>query len=332
MPGPRDLDRLVPALAAAFGPPGRESGVRAVIARALRGVGRARTDVLGNLHVHVPGRGPRLLLTAHMDAPGVIVTRVEAAGHARLALLGGTGAADLVGASILFEDGSTALVAYDRPRDAKANDIDADQLLLLTGLPAAAARKRFPVGAVGALAGGAVRLGDAWCGSNLDNRTGCAAVIAAALARRRGIAYDLHLAFSAQSEVGARGAATGTFGIEPDVAIVVDVATAGEGAGAVTAGGGPCVGIMELGYVAHPAALELVRRAARAARVKPQWLVREGSGSDARMIRSTRSGVPTAVIAVPERRTGSARSLVHLKDLERMALLIEKILVTPWKA
>ena len=332
MPGTRDLDRLVPLLTAAFGPPGRESGVRAAIGRALRGVGRHGADALGNLHVHVPGRGPRLLLAAHMDAPGVIVTRVEASGLARVSLLGGPPPAELVGAPILFQDESRALLGYDRPRDAKGAEIEADQLLLHTGTAPAAARRRFPVGAVGALAGGASRLGDFWCGPNLDNRAGCAAVIAAALSRRRGLRYDLHVVFSTQSEVGARGAATVAFGIEPDVAVVVDVAPAGEGAGAVRAGDGPCVGILELGFVPHPAALDLVRRAARSARVKPQWLVREGSGSDARTIRVARDGVPTALVAVPERRTGGPYGLVHVKDLQRMSLLIERILVTPWKA
>jgi endoglucanase len=332
MPGTRDLDRLLPALATAFGPPGRESRVRAAIGRTLRGLGRRSTDALGNLHVHVPGRGPRLLVAAHMDAPGVIVTRVEAGGLARVTLLGGPGPAELVGATVVFEDESRAVVGYDRPKDAKGPDIEAEHLFLHTGLPAAAAKKRLAVGAVGALEGGVTRLGDHWFGPNLDNRAGCAAVVAAVLRRRRGLRYDLHLVFSAQSDVGGRGAATGAFGIQPDVAVVVDVAAAGEGAGTVTAGGGACVGIMELGYVPHPAALDLVRRAARSARLKPQWLVREEAGSDARTIRVSRSGVPTAVVAVPERRTGSPRTLVHGKDLYELSLLIERILVTPWKA
>jgi putative aminopeptidase FrvX len=330
MPGNRDLDRLVPQLALAYGPPGREAGVRALLMRALAGVGRRETDALGNLHVHVPGRGPKLLIAAHMDAPGVIVTRTEASGLARLTQLGGPAAPDLVGASVRFEDGTRAVVGCDRPKDGK--EIEADALFLHAGLSPAAAKKRLPVGAVGGLDGGAERLGDVWCGVNLDDRAGCAAVAAAALHPGRPVRYDLHIVFTAQSEVGARGAATGAFGIEPDLAVAVDVAYAGDGAGAVATGAGPCIGILELGYVPHPAALDLARRAARQARVKPQYLVREDSGSDARTIRASRSGVPTVVLAIPARQTGSPRLLVHRKDIEQTTLLLQRLLTTPWRA
>lgn len=330
MPGNRDLDRLVPHLAGAFGPPGREASVRALLVRALRGMGRRETDTLGNLHLHLPGRGPKLLIAAHMDAPGVIVTRAEATGLARLTQLGGPPAADLVGATIRFEDGTRAIVGCDRPKDGK--EMEADALFLHPGLAPAAARKRLPVGAVGGLEGGADRLGDYWCGVNLDDRAGCAAVVAAVLHPGGPLRYDLHVVFTVQSDVGARGAAVGTFGIEPDVAVAVDVAYAGEGAGTVSAGGGPCVGILELGYVPHPAALDLARRSARAARIKPQYLVREDSGSDARTIRASRSGVPTVVIAIPARRTGSPRLLVHGKDLAQTVALLQRLLTTPCRA
>lgn len=330
MPGNRDLDRLVPLLAGAHGPPGREAGVRALLLRSLRAAGRRETDALGNLHVHIPGRGPKLLIAAHMDAPGVIVTRVEASGLARLTQLGGPAAADLVGATVRFEDGSRAIVGCDRPKDGK--EIEADSLFLHSGLAPAAAKKKLPVGTVGGLDGGADRMGEYWCGTNLDDRAGCAAVAAAVLHRGRGVRYDIHVVFTAQSDLGARGAAVGTFGIEPDLAVAVDVAFAGEGAGAVSAGAGPCLGILELGYVPHPAALEWARRAARLARVKPQYLVREESGSDARMIRASRSGVPTVLVAIPARRTGSPRLLVHEKDLAQTTALLQRMLTTPWRA
>jgi putative aminopeptidase FrvX len=330
MPGNRDLDRLVPQLASAYGPPGREAGVRAVLMRALGRAGRRETDALGNLHLHVSGRGPKLLLAAHMDAPGVIVTRTEASGLARLTQLGGPAAPDLVGATVRFEDGTRAVVGCDRPKDGK--EVEADALFLHPGLAPTAAKKRLPVGAVGGLDGGAERLGDMWCGVNLDDRAGCAALAAAMLHPGPAVRYDLHVVFTAQSEVGARGAATGTFGIEPDLAVAVDVAYAGDGAGAVAAGSGPCIGILELGYVPHPAVLDLARRAARLAKIKPQYLVREESGSDARTIRSSRSGVPTVVLAIPALRTGSPRLLVHRKDLEQTTLLLQRLLSTPWRA
>jgi putative aminopeptidase FrvX len=338
------LDSLLPALSEAFGPPGREGGIRAAIKRALRGLGTVREDALGNVHLHVPGKGPRFLLTAHMDAPGVIVTRVDGSGLARLSILGPMAAADWVGASVTL-DGSTrreggahgdaetrGVVGWDRPKDAKdSREIEADALFLETGLGTKKASKRIEVGAVGALEDRAERLGDLWCGGNLDNRAGCAAVLAA-VKGTRGIRNDLHVVFSAQSDLGARGAGTSAFGIGPDAAVVLDVAFVGESKapGDIALGKGPCLGLKEEGYLPHPEALGFVKRAARSARVAHQWLIRESSGSDARAVRASRSGVPTALVAIPARKTGGPRVLMHASDLEQTVKLLRGILTTPY--
>lgn len=326
------LDALLPALTEAYGPPGRETGIRNALRRALRGLGSLREDALGNVHGHVPGPGPRLLLTAHMDAPGVIVTRVDPSGLARLSLLGPMSASDWIGAAIRLNGDASGVIGWDRPHDPKdSREIEPDQLYLETGLGDRAAPKRIPVGAVGALSERAERLGALWCGANLDNRAGCAA-IAAAIKGARGLRCDLHLVFSAQSDLGARGAATSAFGIEPDVAVVVDVAFVGESKGSsdIVLGKGPCIGLKEEGYLPHPAALAFVKRAAKASRVPHQWLIRESGGSDARAVRASRAGVPTALVAIPARKPGGPRQLVHASDLEQTVRLLRQIVTTPY--
>ncbi|MGH7680921.1 MAG: hypothetical protein ACRENN_02935 [Candidatus Eiseniibacteriota bacterium] len=325
--GRTGVDALLPSLLAAFGPPGREEGVRSVIQKALRGIGRARVDNSGNLHVHVPGRGPRLLLAAHMDTTGVIVTRVDSNGLGRVALLGNRPAAELVGARVWFEGDLHAILGVDRPKGGKDSaEIDGDALFLDSGLTAAEAKRRLPVGTVGALSDRPERLGAFWCAANLDNRAGCAAVIAGLRAARKS-RYDLHAVFTAQSELGGRGALTSAFGIEPDFAVIVDVAALeSKGADGVAPGRGPCLALKEDGYVAHPDALAVARRAATQARIKTQWLIREGHGSDARTVRASRTGVPTVLLAIPARRTGGAASLLHAKDLAQTAALIAQIL------
>lgn len=325
------LDALLMALVPAYGPPGRETGVRAALRSALRGAGRAREDALGNLHLHLPGSGPRLLLVAAMDAPGVIVTRVDAGGTARIDLLGGRGAAEAIGATVLFADGERALIAYDRPANGKeAGSPDASSLYLATGYDKTAAAKRFPVGSVGMLEGRLDRLGDYWRAASLDNRAGAAAV-AAAILRSRKIPYDLHVIFTAQSELGSRGAMTGAFGVEPEMAVVVELAHVGEAKeqSPVTLGEGPCIGLKEHGYIAHPQALEMARKAAKAARVPIQYLVREEGSSDAGAVRRAGPGVPTVLIAIPARKTGGPDSLVHVRDLERTIDLVVRLLATP---
>ena len=113
--------------------------------------------------------------------------------------------------------------------------------------------------------------------------------------------------------------------------MVVDVAFVGEskGSGDIALGKGPCLGLKEEGYLPHPSALDLVKRAARAARVKHQWLIRESSGSDARAVRATRAGVPTALVAIPARKTGGPRAFISASDLEQTAKLVRQIVRTP---
>jgi len=329
--GSSSLDSLLPPLLAAYGPPGREAAVRTVLRRVLRGAGTWEEDATGNLHLRRGGEGRRLLLVAHMDAPGIIVTRVEGeSGQARLAILGGRKPAEWVGVPLRFEDGRAALVSWERKDNA---DPDVDQLLVETGLSKEDRRSlrngtgALEVGDVAAIDDRPSRLGAFWCAANLDNRAGCAA-LAHALTRSRRVRYDVHAVFTAQSDLGARGATTSAFGIDPELAVVVDVAHAGEPkeTSGFSIGKGPCVALKEHGFLAHPEMLEVVRKAARAARVPLQYLIREGEGSDARAVRAARTGVPTAVIAIPAKRSGSLWSLVHARDLEQTAALIEAIL------
>jgi tetrahedral aminopeptidase len=324
------VDSLLRSLVAAYGPPGRETGIRSALKRAVRGLGRVSEDASGNLHLRVPGKGPRLLLVAHMDAPGIIVTRVEESGVGRLSLLGGTPVADWIGATVVFPDDTRGWIGWDRPKSDKDGAApEPEQLFLETGFDAKAAKRRISVGAVGAMDDRLERLGDLWSAANLDDRAGCAAVAAAVRSARRP-RFDLHVVFSAQSDLGARGAATGAFGIDPDVAVVVDLAPASEGKGGVLLGKGPCLGLKEEGYLAHPAALDLVKRAARAGGVATQWLIRDEGGSDARTIRAARSGVPTALVAVPSRAIGGPRKLIHARDLSMAAKLLTHLLRTPY--
>jgi putative aminopeptidase FrvX len=330
---PGSVDSLLPSLLSAFGPPGRESGVRAVLRHALRGLGRVTEDATGNLHLHRPGKGPRLLLAAPMDATGVIVTRVDATGLARVAILGSRSPAELVGAALRFEDDSRGILGCDRPKGGKNGaEMEADQLFLETGLGPKEAGRRFRVGSVGAIEDRPVRLGDLWCASNLDNRAGCAAVVVA-LRAARAPRYDLHVIFSAQSDLGARGAVTGAFGVAPETAVVVDVAHVDpKETGGAAVGKGPCLGLKESGFLAHPEALALVKRAAALARVPTQWLIRESEGSDARAIRAARTGVPTALIAIPARRSGGPVSFVHARDIAQTASLVARLLTMPPKS
>jgi len=75
-----------------------------------------------------------------------------------------------------------------------------------------------------------------------------------------------------------------------------------------------------------------VKRAATAARVPTQWLIRESEGSDARAVRAARTGIPTALIAIPARRSGGPVSFVHARDIGQTAALVARLLTTTPKS
>ena len=81
-----ELFELIQTLVSAHGPSGNEGGIRAAIQKlAAPYGGEASTDTMGNLTIHKPGPGPKVMLCAHMDSIGFIVTHIEKEGFLRWA-------------------------------------------------------------------------------------------------------------------------------------------------------------------------------------------------------------------------------------------------------
>ena len=249
-------------VAGAFGPSGREDAVRETIAEIAGAyIDDVTTDALGNLICRKKGakNGKKLLFAAHMDSIGVVATYIEDKGFIRFSQIGGLYVGDLLNIQVKFANGTRGVISYEEKTPLK--DLTLDNLFIDIGAKnAEEARKLVQIGDFAVYEAPRFEQNGVLCGPYLDNRIGCVTLLLMMeqLADKE-IENDLYFVFTAQEEVGLRGAGAAAFAVEPDAAIAVDVTDTGDlpemkSAMAVELGKEPAVKVM------RPARLSAHRR------------------------------------------------------------------------
>jgi len=316
-----------------------EAPVRDVIAVAWRRSAPKQTvSRLGSLHALQPGTGrtprPKILLAAHMDKIGLMVTQVID-GFCRVAEIGGLDPRILPGQPfiILGREPVPAVVilppAALLPPDRKADAARLQDLWLDTGLPAAEAARLIRIGDPAAFAQQPVVLAnERITGPSLDDRAGIAALtVCLEELAARPHRWDMIAAATVQEEETLGGAATSAFAVKPDLAVAVDVTfAAGPGLPehkTFPIAEGPTIGI---GPNAHPAMVRAFEQAAGKAGIKYALEVMPAnSGTDAIALQITAEGIPTAVIGIPLRYMHSAVETVALADVRQTGRLLAEM-------
>ena len=253
-----DIAELTISLCGAAGPAGFEEGVSALIAKEIAPfVDELESDTMGNLiAVKRCGRedAPVIMLEAHMDEIGFIVTGYEN-GYLRFNAIGGIDPRMLPAREIkiLSPEPIYGVIDVMPPHALSSEDMNKalglDKLFIDIGMSDEEARAAVPIGTPCVYADGAFRLGeDGICGKSLDNRS-CAAIIIKTMEALCGkeLEADIVCLFAVQEEIGLRGAVTGSFGIAPDYAVILDV-TFGKTPDVAAwkcleMGGGPAIGM-----------------------------------------------------------------------------------------
>jgi len=159
----------------------------------------------------------------------------------------------------------------------------------------------------------------------MDDRIGCA-VLVETLRRLERTPHEVHFVFSVQEETTLSGARTAAYGIEPDMAIAVDVTGTGDTPEsrpmAVELGKGPAVKVQDAGMIAHPAVREWLVRAAEAAGVPYQMEVLERGTTDAAAMQLVRAGVPSGCLSIPCRYIHTPSEMVDGEDVEGAVRLL----------
>jgi putative aminopeptidase FrvX len=325
------MRELIRKLAETYGPSGAEEQIRAAIRAEVEPVAdEVRVDPLGSLVARKKGGagGNRLLLAAHMDEIGVMVSYVDEKGFARFTHIGGVYPLNCVGGRVIFADGTVGVIGVEAKREDEKKVPELEELYLDVG---AASRDDCPVsiGDAGAFLRPFAAQGGRLISKAMDDRIGCA-VLVETLRQLKKTPHDVYFVFSVQEETSLAGARTSTFGIEPDLAIAVDVTATGDTPEslpmAVGLGKGPAVKVQDSGMIAHPMVRDLLIERAAGAGIPYQMEVLKRGTTDAAAMQLVRSGVPAGCLSIPCRYVHTPSEMVDEKDVENAVKLLLEVL------
>jgi endoglucanase len=343
-----DTFKLLKKLVETPGPSGFEKRIAAVVKESWEPlVDEIEIDRIGSLigvkHGSGPEPRPRLLLAAHMDEIGLMVTQIvsypdndEGNGFLRVSRVGGIDIRHLYDQTVVVHSSKgeeTDLVgilgalpeAY-LSEERRSKPYDYDELVVDVGLPVSRVKEMVAVGDFVSFRQPLRKLQNKWItGKALDNRTSVLAVtIALEYLATRQHTWDVVAVATAQEETALLGAFTSAHAQAPDAAVAIDV-TFGKGPGASDAltyalGSGPTIGF---GPNVHPGMYKGLKDAAAALEMKVQDEPHSrGSGTDAYGLQIAREGIPTGLVGIPLRYMHTMVETVDLKDVERSGRLL----------
>lgn len=328
------MKELIKQLVETVGPSGYESKVRDVVRERITGFAdEMKVDALGNLIARKGQKtagGLRIMLSGHMDEIGVIATHVDDKGFVRFTTIGGVHPRTCIGGRVIFINGTRGLIAMERPDDSSRMP-SFDNLYIDVG---AVDRASCPVkvGDVAAFDRPLVEMGTRLVSKAMDDRI-AVAVMVQALTELKSSPHELYFVFSTQEEVGLRGATAAAYGVDPDLALAVDVTLTGDTPKGVRMevglGKGPAIKVRDGGMLADPRVVRWMVAAAEKAGLPYQLEVLEGGTTDAKAMQLTRSGVPAGCLSIPTRYVHSPSEMVDVQDVRQSVDLLLALISNP---
>ena len=327
------MKELIEQLTEVYGPSGREEQIREVIRAEVESLAdEIRVDALGNLIAlkKGTGQGKKVMLAAHMDEIGLIISHVDEKGFLRAQRIGGVDPITLTGGRVQFADGTIGVIAPEK-RPEFRKDPDLSKLYIDVGATSraeAADRLGQAVGFVRPF----TDLGNRVVAKAMDDRIGCVVLIET-MRRLGNSPHDLYFVFTVQEEVGLRGAQTGAYGVDPDVGIAVDVTVAADTPEAykmaMKLGHGPCIKVKDGRMLSHPGLKDLLIETAEANEIPYQLEVLAWGSTDAAAIQLSRGGVPAGCVSIACRYIHTPSEMVDIDDVENAVKLLLAVLEGP---
>jgi len=330
------MKKLLKQLTETFGPSGYEENVRKLVQAEVKPFADdIKVDALGSLIVRkrptkVSKDTRKVMVAAHMDEIGLMVSHIDENGFIRFSPIGGVFRRYVVGGRISFLNGTQGVLGYDRLDN--LNELPTlDKVYIDVG---ATSKKDCPVkvGDVAAFDRPFMEMGNRLVAKSMDDRAGVLVAIET-LRALKSTPHDVYFVFTTQEEVGTRGAVTSAYGVDPDVGIAVDVTSAGDTPNALkmemALGRGPCIKIQDASSISDPRVVKWMISAAEKNKIPYQREVLLLGGTDARAIQLTRAGVPAGCISIPIRYVHSPSEMLDYSDVQNSVKLLTAILRTP---
>ncbi len=327
--------RLLARLTEAVAVSGNETEVRRIVLQQVRPLAdEVRVDALGNVLALKRGKGRRrlrVMVAAHMDEVGFMLTRDEGRGLFRFGRVGGVDVRQVLGKPVWVGPEKVPGVIGLAPvhltsPEARRQSPSWEALRIDVG-PGAAGRVR--PGMWASFATPFLRLGPSLRAKALDDRFGVATLIH--LLRFAPEHLDLWAVFTVQEEIGLRGARVAAYALEPDLAVVLDCTHArdlpaleGEENTQYNTrlGKGPALYLADRRTLSDPRLVHHFVTVAEALGLPYQFRQGGGGGTDAGAIHQQRGGVPSLSVSVPGRYLHSPATLARLDDWKHTFRLV----------
>jgi len=329
--------KLLKMLTQAAAPSGNEENVLQVIQREIETLADSvYKDTSGNLIAHIKGNGEKVMLDAHMDEIGVIVTFVEDSGLLRFSNLGGVSVANAISQRVRFLNGEMGVVYSEdgvKLQDLKLSDLYID----IGAKNKEEAESKIKIGDVACFEGNFTQIENRVVSKALDDRVGCYVLIEAMknIKEIKELKNDLYFVFTVSEELGLRGAKVAANAIAPDYAVSVDVTRTGDLPGklkmAVKLGEGTAVKVKDSSVLCHPYIKDFMVKTCVENDILYQLEVLEKGGTNAGAIHLTNGGVPSGVISIPTRYIHSPFEMVDLGDVNASIKLLTKMIEKGFK-
>lgn len=331
--------KLLEELCLINGISGDEDRVRDYIISKLDDNCEYKIDPLGNLLVFKKGKNTpknKVMVSAHMDEVGFIVTYVCDNGFLKFTSVGGFDSKVAAGRSVVVGEntvrgviGNKALHLTHGEEGQKVPSLS-KMYIDIGATSKEEAEKLVNIGDCVYFDSDFTRFGDGKIKAKaIDDRFGCA-IMLKMLSEE--LLYDTHFAFLVQEEVGCRGAAPAAFTIKPDYAIVLEATTAADVAGVSGADcvckqkGGAVVSFMDRSTIYNRKLFKEAFELAKKNNIPIQTKTLVAGGNDAGAIHKANGGIYTTAISLPCRYIHSGTSVADIKDMYACYDLAEALL------
>lgn len=317
------------ALCELNGTSGREERIREYILDHISDKAGCSVDKLGNIIAFKKGlREPenKIMIDAHMDEVGLIITSVQSDGTLTFAEVGGIDPSVVIGRQVTVGERSLngvigARAVHNLSADEREKPAQMDSLYIDIGAADREEAEKY------------VSPGDCayfstefiQCGENmiiskaLDDRFGCALMIDMI---EHELPYDLYFTFSVQEEIGLRGAKAAAYTVNPDIAIALETTTAADADNVderkqvCHLGKGAVVSFMDRSTMYDRELYKAAFEIAKEKNIPCQTKTTIAGGNNSGAIHTSRGGVKTIAVSAPCRYLHSPSCAADIRDLE----------------
>ena len=340
---------LIERLSLAFGPSGCEGAVEKLIRQELEDLSlELSTDRMGNFTAHIPGPegAPRVLLSAHMDEVGFMITEIEEKGFLRFSNLGGIDPLVLCGRAVVIGDEQkrvrgviSAKGIHFQDADERKKMPEPKDMYIDIGVNSKEEAEQFvALGDFGTFDTSFLCFGKDqayFSGKAIDDRAGCALLIEVLRAvAGKSLPIDLYVAFTVREEIGISGATVVANRIAPDVAIVIestamaDLPNVDAARRVADMGKGGVLSLLDRGTIYDRDLIALALDVGKNREIPVQVKRYVSGGNDAAHIQRTGVGVRCMALSLPTRYLHAPVSVAKKSDAKAMLALLLAILET----